>query len=64
MSSLGFPVLVAVFAPAVAVWLAGVQLSDTTDVLSTRLGIRQALGGLIMLAIATKTASARSARRG
>ena len=54
MSSLGFPALVAVFAvSAVAVWLAGVQLSDTTDVLSTRLGIGQALGGLIMLAIAT-----------
>jgi cation:H+ antiporter len=35
------------------VWVAGVKLSDTTDVLSTRLGLGQALGGLIMLAIAT-----------
>ena len=34
-------------------WVAGVKLSDTTDVLSTRLGLGQALGGLIMLAIAT-----------
>jgi cation:H+ antiporter len=47
-------VLIAVFvAAAVAVWSAGIKLSDTTDVLSTRLGLGEALGGLILLAIAT-----------
>src|SRR5918911_1276756 len=38
---------------AAAVWVAGVRLSDTTDVLSSRLGLGEALGGLIMLAIVT-----------
>src|SRR5215472_3528030 len=38
---------------AVAVWLAGVQLSTTTDVIDSRFGLGQALGGLIFLAIAT-----------
>jgi cation:H+ antiporter len=35
------------------VWYAGVRLSDTTDVLSERLGLGSALGGLILLAVAT-----------
>jgi cation:H+ antiporter len=52
--SLSLPILLLLFlAGAVAVWLAGIQLSDTTDVLSTRFGFGQALGGLIFLAIAT-----------
>ena len=34
-------------------WIAGVKLSNTTDVLSSRLGLGEALGGLILLAIAT-----------
>ena len=38
---------------AAAVWLAGVQLSNTTDVIDSRFGLGQALGGLIFLAIAT-----------
>jgi len=38
---------------AAAVWLAGVQLSTTTDVIDSRFGLGQALGGLILLAIAT-----------
>jgi len=38
---------------AAIVWVAGVRLSDTTDVLSSRLGLGEALGGLIMLAIVT-----------
>lgn len=38
---------------AAAVWLAGVQLSTTTDVIDSRFGLGQALGGLIFLAIAT-----------
>ena len=51
---LSLPSLLLVFiAAATAVWIAGVQLSNTTDVLSTRLGLGEALGGLILLAIAT-----------
>ena len=53
-SSLSLPLLVLVFAAAAAaVWLAGIQLSETTDVLSSRLGLGEALGGLILLAFAT-----------
>ena len=45
---------VAIFAAgAAAVWIAGIKLSDSSDVLSERLGLGQALGGLILLAIAT-----------
>jgi cation:H+ antiporter len=47
-----FPILVFA-AAAVAVWLAGVRLSDSTDVLASRFGLGEALGGLILLAIAT-----------
>ena len=54
MSSLGLPLLIAIFvAAAAAVWAAGIQLSNTTDVLSVRLGLGEALGGLLLLAIAT-----------
>jgi cation:H+ antiporter len=38
---------------ALAVWYAGIKLSDTTDVLADRLGLGEALGGLILLAVAT-----------
>jgi cation:H+ antiporter len=38
---------------AAAVWLAGVQLSNTTDVIDSRFGLGEAFGGLILLAIAT-----------
>jgi cation:H+ antiporter len=38
---------------AAAVWLAGVQLSDTTDIIDSRFGLGEAMGGLIFLAIAT-----------
>jgi cation:H+ antiporter len=40
-------------AAAAAVWFAGIKLSDSTDVLSEHLGLGQALGGLLFLAIAT-----------
>jgi cation:H+ antiporter len=40
-------------AGAGVIWIAGVKLSNTTDVLSTRLGMGEALGGLILLALAT-----------
>jgi cation:H+ antiporter len=47
-------VLVLIFvAAAAAIWVAGVRLSEQTDVLSTRWGLGSALGGLILLAIAT-----------
>lgn len=54
MSSLPLPLLMLLFvAAAGAIWVAGIQLSNQTDVLSTRLHLGSALGGLILLAIAT-----------
>jgi cation:H+ antiporter len=54
VSGLSLPLLLVIFAGAAAVvWVAGVQLSNQTDVLSTRLHLGSALGGLILLAIAT-----------
>src|SRR3954470_6762992 len=40
-------------ASAAIIWIAGVKLSDATDILSVRFGFGQALGGVILLAIAT-----------
>ena len=46
--------LVAIFlAACVATWLAGIELSNMTDVLAERIGLGEALGGLILLAIST-----------
>lgn len=54
MSSLSLPLLLLVFAAAAAaIWVAGIGLSDQTDVLATRLHLGSALGGLILLAVAT-----------
>src|SRR5919112_2556034 len=54
MSGLPVLVLVLIFAAAAAaIWVAGIQLSDQTDVLSTRLHLGASLGGLILLALAT-----------
>jgi cation:H+ antiporter len=54
VSGLPLWLLLIIFAAAAAaIWLAGIQLSNQTDVLSTRLHLGSALGGLIMLAIAT-----------
>lgn len=54
MLALPLPLLLLVFAAAAAaVWVAGVHLSNTTDVLSSRFGLGQALGGVILLAIVT-----------
>jgi cation:H+ antiporter len=54
LTSLSLPVLLLIFAAAAAlVWVAGIRLSNTTDVLSSRSGLGEALGGLIMLAIVT-----------
>ncbi len=54
MASLTLPGLLAIFAgAAVVVWLAGIWLSDSTDILASRFGLGQALGGIILLAIST-----------
>jgi cation:H+ antiporter len=53
-NSLSLPLLTVVFtATAVVVWVAGVQLSNNVDVLSNRLGLGEAVGGLLLLAVAT-----------
>ncbi len=52
--SLSLPILALIFAgAAIAVWMAGVKLSNATDVLSSRSGLGEALSGLILLAIVT-----------
>jgi cation:H+ antiporter len=54
MSGLPTLVLVLIFlVAAIAIWVAGIELSNQTDVLSTRLHLGAALGGLILLALAT-----------
>lgn len=53
-ASFSLPILILIFVVgAASVWFAGVHLSNTTDVMSSRFGMGQALGGLIFLAIAT-----------
>jgi cation:H+ antiporter len=53
-SSLALPFLIVIFcAAAAAVWIAGIQLSNTSDVLSHRLHLGEALGGLLLLAFTT-----------
>jgi cation:H+ antiporter len=53
VGSLSTPLVVLVFvAGAGATWMAGLFLSKTTDSLDRRLGLGEALGGLILLAIA------------
>jgi cation:H+ antiporter len=51
--ALGGPALIAVFAAAaVATWIAGLYLSRATDALDDRLKLGEALGGMILLAVA------------
>jgi cation:H+ antiporter len=53
MSSLASPLLVVVFvAAAAATWVAGVALSKTTDALDQRFRFGDAIGGLVLLAVA------------
>ncbi len=53
-NNLALPFLLAIFAAAaVVVWRAGDRLTATTDALDDRFGLGQALGGLILLAVAT-----------
>jgi cation:H+ antiporter len=52
--SLSLPALLAIFAASGAViWVSGIQLSNSVDVLATQLNLGAALGGVILLAIAT-----------
>ena len=53
-NGLSLPVLLAIFAGCAGViWVAGVKLADTTDILASRLHLGKALGGIIVLAVAT-----------
>ena len=53
-SSLSVWLLVLIFIVAIAiVWGAGMWLSDTTDIISDRFHLGQAMGGIILLAIGT-----------
>jgi cation:H+ antiporter len=53
-NNLSLPLLALVFlGVAVVVWVAGVQLSNNVDVLASRLGLGEAVGGLLLLSIAT-----------
>lgn len=53
-ATLSVPLLVAIFAASsLVVWLAGTRLSDATDILSERFHLGEALGGAILLAVAT-----------
>src|SRR5436190_19954059 len=54
MNPLGTEALLGLFVgAAIVTWVAGVQLSKATDALDFRLGFGEALGGLILLGIAT-----------
>ncbi len=54
ISSLSLPLLLLVFAAAAAaIWWAGIRLSKTTDTLSQRFHLGEALGGTVILAIVT-----------
>ncbi|HEV7908685.1 MAG TPA: hypothetical protein VGP03_11110 [Pseudonocardiaceae bacterium] len=54
MTSLAMPVVLLIFMLAAgAIWTAGIQLSNQTGVLAERLRLGSALGGLVLLAIAT-----------
>ncbi len=54
LNGLSLPTLLAIFAACAGViWIAGVKLADTTDILSSRLYLGKALGGVIVLAVAT-----------
>jgi cation:H+ antiporter len=53
-SGLGLVPLILIFlAAAGAVWIAGIHLASATDVIDTRLGLGEALGGVVLLAVVT-----------
>jgi cation:H+ antiporter len=54
LAGLSLVLLLVIFAAAAAaIWVAGIQLSNQTDVLATRLHLGAAMGGLILLSVAT-----------
>ena len=54
LPQLALPINLLIFLlSAVAIWLAGIALSNYTDVLADRLHLGAALGGLVLLAVAT-----------
>lgn len=54
MNSLPSLLLLVIFLGcAAAIWIAGIKLSDTTDILAQRLHLGAALGGVVLLAVAT-----------
>jgi cation:H+ antiporter len=54
LSSLPAALLVLIFvASAAVIWVAGIELSSTTDALDAHFGLGSAMGGLIILSIAT-----------
>jgi len=54
IESLSLPILLLIFGvSAAAIWLAGIKLTETADILSTHFGLGEALGGMILLAIVT-----------
>ena len=54
VESLGTGLLILIFAgSALIIWVAGIRLSSSTDALDTRFKLGSALGGLLLLAIAT-----------
>ena len=54
IESLSLTFLLVIFGVcAVAIWIAGIKLTETADILSTHFGLGEALGGLILLAIVT-----------
>ena len=54
IESLSLSVLLLIFGVCViAIWFAGIKLSETSDILATHFGLGEALGGLIFLAIVT-----------
>lgn len=54
ISNLSLPILAIIFVvAAIAIWFAGIKISDTTDALSKHFGLGEALGGLIILAVVT-----------
>jgi len=53
VAGLGSPLLILIFlGGAAATWMAGILLSKTTDALDSRLGLGDAVGGLVLLSIA------------
>jgi cation:H+ antiporter len=54
LGSLSLIWLIVIFVvSAGVVWLAGTWLSDTTEILSSRFHLGQAMGGIILLAVST-----------